>query len=211
MEKISVAIFLSKSDRLGFTMQHLYLLHWVAEELMKKFCKIDLTLGKNINKRKDIHKKKSKALYGRYEMFLKGVIFRNDVAHNGIIWEPKGFEEAIKKYKKGIELLENDFNQDLEKEFMPKRKEMVLSKRDEFSTKYFDVVYHVVKDTLVNYNTRLEYVENMSSGEDKDIKPAANTLHYLYKTFEDSSHFSESDNKKIDRIKEILKKENHER
>jgi len=207
VEKMDVAEFLDNSDRLGYTMQHLYLLHWIGEELMKRFQKQSLTLGKSIIKRREIHmKKRANKLSNAYTKFLKGVFFRNEVAHNGIIWQPTEFESAIEEYKSGIVLLGEDFSRELTKEPMPKRQEMKLSKKDEFSKKYFNILYHLVENALSSYNTRFEYISDMALHP--EMKPAVSTLFYLYKKYEkDESLRDEEQN--LNKIKEIIIKEKH--
>jgi hypothetical protein len=208
VEKMNVAEFLETSDKLGFTMQHLYLLHWVGEELMKKFQKQSLTLGKSIIKRRELHmKKRANQLSNAYTKFLKGVFFRNEVAHNGIIWQPDEFENAIKKYKKGILLLGDDFSKELKKEAMPKRTAMKLSKKDEFAKKYFNTLYLIVEEALSLYNSRLEYIEELQ--QHPEMKPATSTLFYLYKKYENGESFSD-ESKILTKINEIIKKETHE-
>lgn len=182
IETHTVASFLNSSNKLGFTMQHLYLLHWVGEELMKKFNKKDLTLGRNINKRKQIIKAKNKN-YTNYTDFMNGVIFRNNVAHNGIIWEPQGFEEAIVEYKKGILLLGKDFKINLESESMPKRQIAKISDKDEFAKKNFNLAYDEVQELLRGYNTHFEKVGESVIKEDDSMKPASSTLFYLSSIF----------------------------
>lgn len=221
VEKMTVAEFLQSSDKLGFTMQHLYLLHWVGEELFKNFKKENLTLGKSVKKRIGWHEYKKKvAMAQRYSNFFQGVVFRNNVAHNGIIWEPKGFEDAIKRYKKGISLLGEDFNKLLENENMPKRHEVQLSKKekiaidrellkkeellkkDKFSQKYFDTSYNKVEIALGKYNTRF----GLLNTENENDKPARNTLYYLFKMFEENGSMLD-EMPKINKINELIRKE----
>ena len=207
VEQMNVAEFLENSDRLGFTMQHLYLLHWIGEELMQKFQNQHLTLGKSIIKRKEFHiKKKVRELSKSYEQFLRGVFFRNEVAHNGIIWEPYAFENAIEKYKKGILLLGEDFSRELSKEKMPRRQMMKLSKKDEFSKKYFNIHYNQVQEALESYNTHFEYVADFA--QYPEMKTAVNTLFYLFKKYENGDSFTD-EAKNIKNIKEIIAKEEH--
>jgi len=203
VETMTVAEFLKSSDKLGYTMQHLYLLHWVGEELFKKFKNENLTLGRNVKKRIGWCKQKKKvAMISRYNHFFEGVVFRNNVAHNGIIWEPKGFEHAIKQYKKGIKLLGEDFNKLLEEEHMPKRYEIKLSKKDEFSYEYFEKLYDDVENILSKYNTRF----GLLNIEDENEKPAYKTLSYLFSKYK--QHAIDFDEMaQINKINELIRKE----
>ena len=95
---------------LGFTMQRLYILHWIAESMMKKNYKT--TLGKAIK----LHIDKFPEKRSMYSQLIKAVHFRNNIAHNGVIWEPNDFERHIENYEFGINLIANDLNINL-KEF----------------------------------------------------------------------------------------------
>lgn len=99
------------SKTLGFTMQRLYVLHWVAENLMKD--KYNTTLGKSLA----LHKTKNRDL----EALQAAVRFRNDIAHNGVIWKPEDFEKNIKTYEAGIEAISKEFAIDLDKYTLSKQ------------------------------------------------------------------------------------------
>ncbi|WP_141047436.1 hypothetical protein [Aliarcobacter cryaerophilus] len=89
---------------LGFTMQRLYILHWIAESMMKKNYKT--TLGKAIK----LHIDKFPEKRSMYSQLIKAVHFRNNIAHNGVIWEPNDFEIHIENYEFGITLIADDLD-----------------------------------------------------------------------------------------------------
>ena len=95
------------AEPLGYTMQRLYLLHWVAESIMKQ--KYNKTLGKALLAFLQENPVKKPLL----KDLLEAVRFRNDIAHNGIIWNPDDFERHIQNYEDGINILANELGIDL--------------------------------------------------------------------------------------------------
>ncbi len=210
LDNKTISAFLKESHRLGFTMQHLYLLHWVAEELFKKYHK-DITLGRNIISRQGALKYKKKFLNAQYNVFQTGVKFRNDVAHNGIIWAPDSFEDAIKKYIDGLRTMESDFEAPLDKENMPKRKVPKTSEIDKFANKYFSVNYHQLQEYLLYYNSRLEKVKNLEAAKsDENYKPGISRVNYLFSQ-EKVNNITSKDFQTINAIKTIISEEKHAR
>lgn len=100
---------LEHSESLGFTMQRLYMLHWVAESLMKP--KYHTTLGNSLK----FYTKENPDKRDTFSFLRDAVKFRNDVAHNGTLWSPEDFENHIKNYEQGIALIANELHIDLTK------------------------------------------------------------------------------------------------
>ena len=105
---------------LGFTMQRLYILHWIAESMMKKSYKT--TLGIAIR----MHIEKFPEKETMYFQLRQAVFFRNNIAHNGVIWEPNDFERHIENYEFGINLIANDLNINL-KEFQLQKMNKIMT------------------------------------------------------------------------------------
>jgi hypothetical protein len=105
---------------LGFTMQRLYVLHWIAESMMKKNYKT--TLGNAIR----MHIEKFPEKETMYFQLKQAVFFRNNIAHNGIVWEPNDFERHIENYEFGINLIANDLNINL-KEFQLQKMNKIMT------------------------------------------------------------------------------------
>lgn len=105
---------------LGFTMQRLYVLHWIAESMMKKSYKT--TLGNAIR----IHIEKFPEKETMYFQLKQAVFFRNNIAHNGIVWEPNDFERHIENYEFGINLIANDLDINL-KEFQLQKMNKIMT------------------------------------------------------------------------------------
>jgi hypothetical protein len=100
---------LEHSESLGFTMQRLYMLHWVAESLMKR--KYNSTLGTSLG----LYAKEYPDKADTFSFLRNAVNFRNDVAHNGKLWSPEDFENHIKTYEQGIPLIAKELQIDLAK------------------------------------------------------------------------------------------------
>ncbi|WP_198304748.1 hypothetical protein [Arcobacter vandammei] len=99
---------LENCEILGYSQQRLYILHWVAESLMKK--KYSTTLGKAlINYSNENPNQRLK-----YKELSEAVRFRNDIAHNGLLWNPEEFEKYIKSYEDGIKFISEDLNINLD-------------------------------------------------------------------------------------------------
>ncbi|OCL85492.1 hypothetical protein AAX26_01918 [Aliarcobacter thereius] len=107
-ENNNVKNLIENCEVLGYSQQRLYLLHWIAESLFKE--KYNTTLGNAIrNYSNEYPNKKSK-----YNELKHAVWFRNDIAHNGVLWNPEDFEKNIKIYEDGINLISEDLNINLE-------------------------------------------------------------------------------------------------
>ncbi|QNM88886.1 hypothetical protein [Aliarcobacter cryaerophilus] len=114
-ENKNVKNLINNCEILGYSQQRLYLLHWIAESLFKE--KYNTTLGKAIaNYLNDNPNQKSK-----YNKLQQAVRFRNDIAHNGVLWNPDDFENNIKIYEDGINFISEDLKINLETYILKKQ------------------------------------------------------------------------------------------
>ncbi len=101
------SVILKEVEKLHFTMQHLYILHWIGESLMKEILKCyrhECSMGKTIR----LYKKRYPNTTVDIQKTIKAVKFRNDIAHNGVIWDPKGIENAISGYREHIDKVSDE-------------------------------------------------------------------------------------------------------
>lgn len=128
-------------DKLDYSIQHLYLLHWIAESLLKQImdCKgYSCTIGRLVGQY--IHNFSS-----HYELdrIRNAIYVRNDIAHNALIWEPEKIELAIRIYREFIKSIEKDREIDLSKFIIPRTnqilsKEQIDDRNEEYTTKNFE-------------------------------------------------------------------------
>lgn len=107
-ENPNVKILIDRCEVLGYSQQRLYILHWIAESLMKE--RYNTTLGQAIKK----YKEDNPSQRSKYNELFEAVRFRNNIAHNGLLWHPEDFEKYIKSYENGIKLISEDLNISLE-------------------------------------------------------------------------------------------------
>ena len=93
------------------SMQHLYILHWIGESLLKEILncfRFSCSMGRTIKMYKDKFQTKTS-----YKKISDAVHFRNNVAHKGYIWKPVEFENSINIYREYIETVSDEQNVDL--------------------------------------------------------------------------------------------------
>ncbi|RLA72652.1 MAG: hypothetical protein DRG78_23590 [Epsilonproteobacteria bacterium] len=155
----SIGFILSKIDELDFSMQHLYLLHWIAESLLKDILKCyeyKCSLGKTVGKY--FHKYQHKET--NFRIIMPAILIRNDIAHNALIWEPEKLELAIGIYRKYISNIALEQNIDLSKYKIPRQdREFTLKQKEQKNSEY------IKKELLKNS----EYIEKLDSKLYKDI------------------------------------------
>jgi len=94
------------------SMQHLYILHWIGESLLKEILncfKYSCSMGRTIKKYKETFSDTKTS----YKKISDAVHFRNSVAHKGYIWKPVEFENSIGVYREYIETVSDERNVDL--------------------------------------------------------------------------------------------------
>lgn len=114
----SAGKILEEVYKLNHTMQHLYILHWIAEYLLKKIlncfynsCSLGRTIqmyNKQFNTKIDLKK------------IQQAVYFRNNIAHNGLIWKPQEITNAIENYTEYINNVSKEREFDLYKFYLKK-------------------------------------------------------------------------------------------
>lgn len=114
-DNLPVADLLDKAEDLDKTMQHLYILHWVGETVLKKILNNGKSMGINIRE----YKKEFKTGTS-FEQIQKSVKIRNDIAHNGLIWNPEEITFAIENYRIYIEKVSKEQKINLNKYTLPK-------------------------------------------------------------------------------------------
>jgi hypothetical protein len=108
---------LNAIDRLDGGMQHLYLLHWIAESLLKDvlrcfhiYCSIGKTVGK--------YAKQNKSTKSDESTIRKAINIRNDIAHNGLVWHPEKLLFAVDVYRDYISIIIKETNIDSKNYFL---------------------------------------------------------------------------------------------
>jgi hypothetical protein len=109
----SAKVLFEEVEKLQNTIQHLYILHWIAESLLKNIlncysykCSLGRTIG--------WYSKKYSDTKTDFKSIKEAVKFRNKVAHSGYLWKPIEIENAIKSYRNYISLVVEERNFDFE-------------------------------------------------------------------------------------------------
>jgi len=117
----SLATILEASKDLDQTMQRLYLLHWVAESLIKAVINEKQHLHPLTKKGEPVYhvtagsglysiRKNTSPLLNSLEDMQGAITFRNEIAHKGLVWAPEDFKVHIKNYEQGIDILSQHFS-----------------------------------------------------------------------------------------------------
>lgn len=118
-ENASAQTLLNEVEKLDYSMQHLYILHWIGESLLKEVlacyhhgCSIGVTIK--------TYRSKFADTTTSFDKIQQAVFFRNNIAHNGVLWKPNEIKISIENYRVYIEevALERDIS--LEEFFLPK-------------------------------------------------------------------------------------------
>jgi len=115
----SASVILEQLSKLDMTMQHLYILHWIAESLLKEInlCfSFKCSMGGLIK----TYKKYNPESRSKFEEIQSAVHFRNNIAHNGLIWNPEGIKTAIEAYREYIDIIASESKFDLSKFKLPR-------------------------------------------------------------------------------------------
>jgi DNA-binding ferritin-like protein len=108
---------LSEVHKLEFTMQHLYILHWIAESLLKEILSCyehSCSLGRTVN----IYNKKYKDTKTLLATIKQAIHFRNSVAHQGVIWKPAEIKDAIENYKEYVDTVAKERSYDMDEFYL---------------------------------------------------------------------------------------------
>ncbi len=140
----SAGEILEAVHKLSLTMQHLYILHWITESLLKEllecFSMHNCSLGSTIKRYKSVYKDTQTSLSAIQE----AVYFRNDIAHNGIIWNPEGIKKAIENYRIYIDQVAKERSFDMFEFYLNKMDRMLTPQQkkarvDEYLKKWFKI------------------------------------------------------------------------
>lgn len=107
-----LSIILKELPQLQNSMQHLYILHWIAESLLKEILdcfSFKCSLGRTIKQ----YKIKFPSTQTSFEQIQYAVRFRNNVAHKGYIWKPEEFEKSIVSYRRYVDVVSEEGKIDL--------------------------------------------------------------------------------------------------
>jgi hypothetical protein len=110
---------LNEVNKLEFTMQHLYILHWIAESLLKEILACydySCSLGRTVSKYNKTYTYTKVVL----ETIKKAIKFRNSVAHQGVIWKPEGIKVAIESYKEYVDTVAQERQFDMNNFYLTK-------------------------------------------------------------------------------------------
>jgi hypothetical protein len=112
------SVILQSLTKLDMTMQHLYILHWIAESVLKEILKCygyKCSMGKTIRIYDTNYPTKTS-----FKEIDSAVKFRNDIAHNGLVWNPDGIATAIESYRTYIYKVAKESKFSLEKFKLPR-------------------------------------------------------------------------------------------
>ena len=112
---VPVSKLLDTVKELDNTMQHLYILHWIGENIMKNILSNKKSMGVNIRQYPQGFKTTT-----ALDQIIKAVDIRNNIAHNGLIWNPEEITFAIKTYRKYIEQVSTERKLNLKSYKLPK-------------------------------------------------------------------------------------------
>jgi len=138
-EDAPVAILLEKADTLEYTVQHLYILHWIAESMLKKILHNLKSMGPNM----DLYAKKFSTKTS-LEKIRRAVKVRNNIAHNGLLWIPDEIKESIKSYRNYIPQIAKEQNIDLSSYVLPRyHRKINDADRKRYTDDFFDNILNI--------------------------------------------------------------------
>lgn len=187
-EHAPIGDLLENVSTLDMTMQHLYILHWIAESILKDILNAEdrAMMGKLISQ----YNKKNPKTKSSIESIREAVNIRNDIAHNAMIWDPQKLVLAIETYKNYIEIVIEEQRINVNTYVIHKMnrewtQEQILSKTDEYVRQTFKITLREI--------------------EELDNALAANVAKVLHKN---SFTLEKADQTSLSRKIQSLKKEN---
>lgn len=156
-KSLPVANLIVLAENLGNTMQHLYILHWIGENLMKYVLSNNQSMGGAIRTYDKAYSYSKSDL----KMIIKAVDIRNDIAHNALIWNPQKIDEAIKIYRTYIYIVAQERDVDLTK-FKINKEDRAPSKEkiDENNKLYLHKTFNIYEKELEKYPKVLNSIKN---------------------------------------------------
>lgn len=147
-EDAAAKVLLDAVEQLGYSMQHLYILHWIGESLLKNVLSCyhyGCSMGATI-KFYQKNYEKTKTSFGNIQ---RAVFFRNDIAHNGVVWKPEKIKVSIISYRDYIEKVAREQKIKLEKFYLPKMdRKLTQEQKQKRTQEYLFRALNVKPDTL---------------------------------------------------------------
>jgi len=158
-QSLPVANLMILAENLGITMQHLYILHWIGENLMKKILKKKkIGMGLAISNYDELYP------YSKTNLTIirEAVKVRNNIAHNALVWNPQKIDEAIKIYRTYIYIVAQERNVDLTGYKINKQdRAPSKAKIDENNKLYLQKTFNIDEKDLVNNQKLLNKIKNL--------------------------------------------------
>jgi len=178
-------------DKLEQTMQHLYILHWISESLLKYFFRcynFKCTIGGLIYR----YDKENKSSKLDVKEMHNAVKVRNNIAHNAVIWDPEKISFAIKVYRAYIDDFAKEQKIDLDTFTIPSSdrkltEEQVNEYNLEYIKKHFKFDLEILKKDYISVYTYIcETLERNSWSLDKNTSKILNRKIMLCKKTENN-------------------------
>lgn len=142
-------------EQLGYSMQHLYILHWIGESLLKTILSCyhyGCSMGATIKFYRDKYTLTTTTSFPKIET---AVFFRNAIAHNGVVWKPEEIKRSIMSYREYIEKVSKERKFALEEFHLPKMDraltvEQKQQRVEEYVFAAMEVEYSSLDENLAN-------------------------------------------------------------
>lgn len=154
---------LNEVSKLDYTMQHLYILHWIGESLLKEILRCyhhQCSMGVTIK----FYKKDYANTITKFKEIQQAVFFRNDIAHNGIIWSPEKLKTSIDSYKEYIVSVTKEQKFDLQKFHLPRMDRELTP--EQIQERVTNIIYDEFGTYIENIDEKI--VENLTTSLQKN-------------------------------------------
>jgi len=186
-ENAAAGKILSEVDRLGFSMQHLYILHWIAESLLKEILscyEYSCSLGRTVH----IYKKRYRDTKTLLDAIKSAIHFRNSVAHQGVIWKPDEIKSAINNYREYVDGVAQEREYDLNEFYLAKLDRVLTPEQKKARVQSCINERIKIEESLVDeeiYSALMEDLEKSSWQLSKEkVKQYKNKIHHnIHNTF----------------------------
>lgn len=151
----NLRVLLDGIDKLDGGMQHLYLLHWIEESLLKDILNCtsySCSLGMTIR----AYPKKFKETKTELKPMINAVNVRNDIAHNGLVWRPQELKDAVMTYRKYIETLIRENRIEILKYTLKKQgRELTQAQITQKDKEFIDAKFKLTYEGLQSFDNTL--------------------------------------------------------
>jgi len=186
-----VGVLLEEIDKLNDNIEHLYLLHWIVESILKNILKCfeySCSLGRTCRAYSHNYSKTDKT---NMTSIIPAIKIRNNIAHSGLIWAPDEISMAIKTYRNYLLFISKEQYLDLYKVNINKQYRK-LSKEDkdkminESILKYFqyskEQLYDLDSKLYKSVEKKLEKNHGfLSKNDTNEFKKKIKKLKYIKK------------------------------